>query len=161
MRLSHINIVARDVERLAEFYRQVFGCRDLRASRTLSGAAMDRGMGLSRVQIRSVWLSMPGCDEVFLELFQFASPGDRTGDHANTPGYAHMAFDVSDLVATCDAILRAGGFALGEVTNLGTDENPSLAVYMRDPEGSISSSLRNTSRESLRLRGAPARRQFF
>ncbi|GAB5436217.1 VOC family protein [Falsiruegeria mediterranea] len=137
MRFSHLNIVARDVDRLAEFYRQVFGCRDLRAPRTLSGQDVDRGIGLSGVEIRSVWLSAPGRDEVFLELFQFASPSDGAVGFANTPGYAHMAFDVCDLEATCDAITRAGGSALGEITNLGTDENPHLAVYMRDPEGNI------------------------
>lgn len=125
------------MERLAEFYRQVFGCRDLRAPRTLSGKDVDRGMGLSGVEIRSVWLSTPGSDEVFLELFQFASTSDGDVGHANTPGFAHMAFEVSDLEAICDAITKAGGAALGEIANLGTDKNPYLAVYMRDPEGNI------------------------
>lgn len=42
-----------------------------------------------------------------------------------------------DLVAACAAILRAGGSPLGEITDLGTDEIPYRAVYMRDPEGNI------------------------
>ncbi|MBO9450429.1 VOC family protein [Tropicibacter sp. R16_0] len=125
------------MDRLADFYRQVFGCSNLRAPRTLSGRDVDRGMGLSGVEIRSVWLSMPGSDEVFLELFQFASPGEGAVGFANTPGYAHIAFDVSDLRASCDAITKAGGTSLGEITNLGTNETPYRAVYMRDPEGNI------------------------
>lgn len=88
MRLSHFNIVARDVIQLAEFYRKVFGCRDLRPPRVLSGPAIDRGMGLTGVHIRSIWLFMPGQDEVFLELFEFVSPDDHSIGYANTPGYA-------------------------------------------------------------------------
>lgn len=94
-------------------------------------------MGLTGVHIRSIWLSMPGQDEVFLELFEFVSPDDHSIGYANTPGYAHMAIDVMDLVAACAAILRAGGSPLGEITDLGTDEIPYRAVYMRDPEGNI------------------------
>lgn len=137
MRVSHLNIVARDVDRLAEFYRQVFGCRELRPPRELSGAAVDRGIGLTGAKIRSVWLSLPGSGDLFLELFEFADLYDRPAGSANTTGYAHVAFEVDDLKATHAAILQAGGSALGEVTNLSSDEAPYFAVYMRDPEGNI------------------------
>ncbi|SLN12225.1 Glyoxalase-like domain protein [Falsiruegeria litorea R37] len=137
LRVSHLNIVARDVDRLAEFYRRVFGCQDLRPPRELSGKAVDRGIGLRGAKIRSVWLSLPGAVDMFLELFEFAAYEDRPAGSANSAGYAHVAFEVEDLQAAHEGILQAGGSALGEVTNLGSDETPYFAVYMRDPEGNI------------------------
>lgn len=44
---------------------------------------------------------------------------------------------MTDLAATRDRVLAAGGSAQGAVTNLGSEAAPVLAVYLRDPEGNL------------------------
>lgn len=137
MRLAHLSIVARDADRLAEFYRKVFKCRDRRASQILSGEKVSRGNGLPNTEIYSIWLTLPGIEEMFLEIHQYRQMADRPLPRVNEPGYAHLSFEVEDIGATRDDIVRAGGRDQREITNLGTVEARFLAVYMRDPEGNL------------------------
>ena len=137
MRLAHLSIVARDADRLAEFYRKVFKCRDRRASQILSGEKVSRGNGLPNTEIYSIWLTLPGIEEMFLEIHQYRQIADRPLPRVNEPGYAHLSFEVEDIRAIRDDIIRAGGRDQGKITNLGTVDTPFLAVYMRDPEGNI------------------------
>ena len=55
----------------------------------------------------------------------------------NQPGYGHISFEVEDIQAAIDAVVAAGGAALGKITELGTAEAPCLCVYVRDPEGNV------------------------
>ncbi len=137
MRLKHINIVARDADALATFYTTVFGCSERRPPATLWGDDIDKGMGLSRARVYSVWLTFPGNDSPFLEIHQHADAFQAEEPPVDRPGYGHLAFEIPDIQATYASILRAGGRALGEVTNLGDVQRPLLAVYVRDPEGNI------------------------
>ena len=57
---------------------------------------------------------------------------------ANRPGLAHIAFSVDDVEATRDAVLEAGGSAVGDLVSR---EIPGVGVitfaYLADPEGNI------------------------
>ena len=130
-------MVARDTNRIAEFYKTVFGCDDIRPRKTLSGERISRGNGVPDSEIYCAWLSLPGVDEAFLEIHQHKNTIDRLTPLANEPGYGHLSFEVGDIQATFAAVIKAGGEPLGEVTDLGTTEAPCLVIYMRDPEGNI------------------------
>ena len=71
MRYDHINIGARNVERLADFYEQVFGCCRLSEGARMSGALMARGMGLQSAEVHGIWMRLPGHGDEgpVLELF--------------------------------------------------------------------------------------------
>ena len=137
MRFSHVSIVARDARGLARFYTQIFGCAERRPPRRLSGKAVSRGNGLRGVGLLSIWLTLPGGGDAFLELHQYDRIADRPAPPVNAPGYGHLSFCVENIRETCAAILRAGGSAQGEITDLGRTGAPVLLVYMRDPEGNV------------------------
>lgn len=137
MKLKHISITARDADALAAFYITVFGCRESRPRRTLSGERVWRGNGLPDVDIYSIWLSLPGSDSPFLELLQYDTWLDRAPPAVNEAGYGHIAFEVEDIDAAYAGIIGGGGRALGEITNFGTAAAPCRIVYMCDPEGNI------------------------
>lgn len=136
MKLKHVSIAARSVDRLAAFYCEAFGCSVLRPRRTVTGERVWRGNGLADVSVESIWLSL-GAEAPFLELLQYDLWQDRAVPAVNEPGYGHMAFAVDDIEATYARIIASGGAALGEITNFGTPEVPYWIVYMRDPEGNI------------------------
>lgn len=137
MKFKHISIAARDADRLASFYITVFGCRDLRPRKTLSGENVWRGNGLFQVDIYSVWLSLPGSDGPFLELLQYSKWVNRAPPAVNEGGSCHIACEVEDIDITYAAIIDGGGTALGEITDFGTADAPYRIAYMRDPEGNI------------------------
>ena len=137
MKFGHVSMVARDTDRLAEFYKTVFGCEDTVPRWTMSGERIARGIGMADCEIYAAWLSLPGAERPFLEIFQYASIEERPAPPVNQPGYGHICFQVDDIHAALDAVLRAGGSPLGEVTELGTKEAPVLCVYVRDPEGNV------------------------
>ncbi|MBE1281713.1 MAG: glyoxalase/bleomycin resistance/dioxygenase family protein [Rhodobacteraceae bacterium] len=136
MKLKHISLTVRDIDRLTRFYMSVFGCEIHRPLTPLKGAAFAKGNGLPGVDIRSVWLSLPGSD-AFLELLDYSETAPRNPPRVNKPGWGHLSFAVPDIHQTCAWIIEHGGDWQGEITNLGTGASPFLAVYMRDPEDNI------------------------
>ncbi|WP_108880868.1 VOC family protein [Anderseniella sp. Alg231-50] len=137
MKFSHVSMVARDTDRLAEFYKTVFDCEDTVERWHMSGEQLSRGNGVPNSEIYAAWLSLPGADGPFLEIFQYKNIQDRPTPSVNQPGYGHICFEVKNIEAKLDAVIEAGGAALGEITDLGTAEAPVLCVYVRDPEGNV------------------------
>lgn len=137
MKINHVSIVAKDADKLAIFYIDVFGCKDFRPRRVLSGERVWRGNGLAHVDIYSVWLSFPVSNGPILELLQYTAWLDRAPPAVNEAGYGHIAFEVMNIDATYAAIISGGGTAVGEITNFGTADTPHRIVYMRDSQGNI------------------------
>ena len=138
-KFAHVNLIARDWRRLAAFYQQVLGCVPVPPERDLSGDWLARGTGVPGARIRGIHLRLPGGDSgPTLEIFQYDKNVEAPPSPANRVGFGHIAFLVDDVVLARDAVLAAGGSALG------TLESPSIAgigkitvVYVRDPEGNI------------------------
>ena len=73
-----------------------------------------------------------------LEIFQYDQPGERPEVATNTPGFTHIAFSVPDVAAALDAVVAAGGAALGEIVTLNAAGAGRVTlVYAQDPEGNI------------------------
>jgi predicted enzyme related to lactoylglutathione lyase len=121
------------VERLADFYEKVFGCKRLSPGSVLTGDAMARGTGVPNAEIRGVWFQMPGIGEggPILELFQYSHMHERQTPLPNQPGYGHLSFEVSDIAATADAVVTAGGSRFGAIADF---ETPSEATVGRDSQ---------------------------
>ncbi|MEL6585658.1 MAG: VOC family protein [Pseudomonadota bacterium] len=137
MRLTHVNLTARNADRLAAFYRNSFGFSERRPPKRLSGEAVSRGNGLPNSDIRVVWLNVNDGDGPSLEIMEYSETVNRPKPAVNEPGYGHLAFEVRNLTESVENVLRFGGTLQGEVTNFGTAEAPILIVYVRDPEGNI------------------------
>ncbi|MDH3856841.1 MAG: VOC family protein [Gammaproteobacteria bacterium] len=136
MKFTHVSIVARDTNKLADFYKEVFRCEDLFPRDHMSGEALSRGNGVPNAEIFGAWLSLPGVDGPFLEIFQYKNFEDCQPLAVNRRGIGHISFDVEDLKVTYDAVIAAGGSAESEITRFESD-SPFDYVYMRDPEGNI------------------------
>ena len=136
MKFTHVSIVARDTNKLADFYKDVFGCKDIAPRDHMSGEALSRGNGVPNAEIFGAWLSLPGVDGPFLEIFQYKDFEDCQPLAVNRRGIGHISFDVEDLKVTYDAVIAAGGSAESEITRF-ESESPFDYVYMRDPEGNI------------------------
>ena len=140
MRYAHTNIGARDVERLAKFYEQVFGCTRTSPTEKMSGALIARGEGLQEAEMKGVWMRLPGYGDQgpILELFEYTKSLDRPEPLADRQGYNHIAFEVSDVEATAEAVLAAGGTRLGEIVDLDMSNGGVVTfVFLRDPEDNI------------------------
>ena len=140
MKYTHMNLVARDWRRLADFYVKVFGCTPVPPERDLSGEWLDKATSLHGAHIRGVHLRLPGHGEAgpTLEVFQYDEETEVETPAPNTPGYGHIAFAVEDIEATKGAVLSMGGRLVGEVVDVDLPGVGRLEfAYMRDPEGNI------------------------
>ena len=137
MKFTHVSMVARDTDRLADFYKTVFGCDDAYPRKNMSGELLSQGNGVPNAEIYAAWLTLPGVDGAFLEIFQYKNIHDRPTPPVNQTGYGHISFEVEDIHATFNAVIEAGGTPLSEITDFGTAEAPYVYVYVRDPEGNV------------------------
>lgn len=137
LRLLHVSLTARDADALSSFYRETLGFVARRPPRRLHGETVSRGNGVPNSDIWAIWLNQPDQQGPFLEIMEYGETVERPSPAVNEPGYAHLAFEVEDLQATIEKVLQSGGSMQGEVTNFGTQKQPHLIVYVRDPEGNI------------------------
>lgn len=136
----HTNLIARDWEKLAQFYIDVFGCQRIGKERDLKGKWIDRITGINKVRIQGVHLSLPGYKNgPTLEIFQYEPGNYKLGDSlVNGLGFGHIAFQVESVAMMIAKITAHGGSQLGEYVEKKYQNGGVLkVVYVRDPEGNI------------------------
>ena len=137
---THTNLIAADWQKLAAFYQEVFDCTPILPERDLFGEWIDQATGIPDVHIRGLHLRLPGYGDAgpTLEIFQYDEIPQHPDIKPNTPGFAHLAFEVDDVAAKAQQIFEYGGSAVGELT---VREIPGVGVitfqYVADPEGNI------------------------
>lgn len=139
-RYVHTNLIARDWRALAAFYVRLFDCRAVPPERDLSGDWLDDATGLENAHITGVHLRLPGHGDTgpTLEIFSYDALDERDEVLPNTPGFGHIAFLVDDVAAMTEAVLAAGGSAVGEAASRDVPGVGRLEFrYLRDPEGNI------------------------
>jgi catechol 2,3-dioxygenase-like lactoylglutathione lyase family enzyme len=139
-RFGHVNLVARDWRRLADFYHQVFGCEPVPPERNYAGKTLEAGTGVPGARLRGTHLRLPGLGEhgPTLEIYQYDPASEDLPKPVHRPGFGHICFQVDGVVEARSAVLAAGGEAVGEVVTLSPAAD--LAVtwcYLRDPEGNV------------------------
>lgn len=136
----HTNLIARDWQALANFYQQLFGCVPVPPERDIQGAQLEAGTGIPGAHLRGMHLRLPGYGDQgpTLEIYSYniLESGEKTA--VNRPGFAHIAFLVADVPQARQAVLEAGGKALGAVvtTQIATGAKATWC-YMTDPEGNV------------------------
>ena len=139
-RYGHTNLVARDWQRLAAFYAELFGCVAVPPERDYRGRDLEVGTGVRDAALRGVHLRLPGHgdDGPTLEIYTYEHGPQPLPAAANRPGWGHIAFVVDDVAAGRQAVLAAGGSAVGDVVTLETADGRSVTwCYVTDPEGNI------------------------
>lgn len=136
----HTNLIAKDWRALADFYQRLFGCISVPPERDFQGEKLEAGTGLPDAHLRGVHLRLPGYgdDGPTLEIFNYDLLAQREAPAVNRPGFGHIAFSVEDVVAAQQAVLQAGGRAIGEIVTLQVATGAKVTwCYVTDPEGNI------------------------
>src|SRR6266478_5591035 len=136
----HINLIARDWKRLVRFYSEVFGCEPKPPERDMSGAWLDQLTSLQNAHLSGVHLRLPGYGDngPTLEVFSYDQLIEHGLPAANQCGFAHVAFAVDDVDQASQAVIAAGGSAVGQIATTQVNGVGTLrVVYARDPEGNI------------------------
>jgi len=137
---GHISIVARDWQKLAQFYLEVFNCTPVFPPRDLSGNWLEKATGILGARLQGMHLRLPGHgpNGPTLEIFQYNMPAERPPTAVNRPGFAHIAFVVEDVAAALEEVKAAGGGAIGEIASFEIAGAGTVTlVYATDPEGNI------------------------
>jgi catechol 2,3-dioxygenase-like lactoylglutathione lyase family enzyme len=111
MKLHHLALGARDLERVATFYRDLLGLREVRRHHDPGG------------RLRSIWLDLGG---PVLMIERTEEPARRVLGVGAGPFLLSLAVEPSDRVAL-ESSLAASGFPVEARTE--------HTVYLRDPEG--------------------------
>jgi catechol 2,3-dioxygenase-like lactoylglutathione lyase family enzyme len=139
-RFGHVNVVARDWRRLADFYERLFGCVLVPPERDYSGADLEAGTGVAGAALRGAHLRLPGHGPTgpTLEIYEYSSGPEAVPPVVNRPGFGHIAFVVPDVAAARKAVLADGGGSVGEVVTLPTADGRRVTwCYVTDPEDNI------------------------
>jgi len=136
----HTNLVAQDWRRLAGFYQEVFGCIPVPPERDFQGETLEAGTRLKGAHLRGIHLRLPGYGDngPTLEIFNYELQESHHEPAVNRPGFGHIAFQVKDVPAACQAVYSAGGRAFGEIVTLAIASGAKVTwCYVADPEGNL------------------------
>jgi predicted enzyme related to lactoylglutathione lyase len=136
----HTNLIARDWRKLVGFYIDVFRCEPKGPERDMSGVWLDSVNAVPNAHLTGVHLRLPGYGEngPTLEIFSYDELVERGMPVSNQHGFAHIAFAVDDVDQALQAVIAAGGGAVGKIATTEVDGVGRLhVVYARDPEGNI------------------------
>ena len=137
---THTNLVAREWQRLARFYEEVFGCLPVPPERDLYGKWLEEATGVPNAHLRGMHLRLPGYgpDGPTLEIFQYNLEAEGPEPAPNRPGLAHIAFAVDSVDSALATVLSHGGGAIGKTVSLAVAGAGTVEiVYATDPEGNI------------------------
>ena len=140
-RFGHVNVIASDWRRLADFYTTVFGCELVPPERDYAGDVLARGTAIPDASLRGAHLRLPGHGDAgpTIEIYTYGSNEARAGAAvANREGWGHIAFAVDDVNQAREAVLAAGGGQHGEIVTTQTADGRRVTwVYLTDPEGNL------------------------
>ena len=139
-RYAHVNIMAADWRRLADFYEAVFDCEPVSSERDHHGPHIDALTAEPGQRFRGRHLRVPGHGEngPTIEIFSPSTPGDDSGKRLTRSGFSHVAFEVDDVDAKRAQIKELGGDDYGELVTIDIAGAGLLTlIYMSDPEGNV------------------------
>lgn len=139
-RYAHVNIMAADWQRLADFYETVFDCEPVSTERDHHGPHIDALTAESGQRFRGRHFRVPGHGEhgPTIEIFTPATPAEGSPKRLTRPGFSHLAFEVDDVEAKRLQVKGLGGDDYGELVTIDIPGAGKLTLlYMTDPEGNI------------------------
>ncbi|MEM7003012.1 MAG: VOC family protein [Pseudomonadota bacterium] len=130
-----IGIPVRDLDRMLNFYQQVFDCEEVR--RADIPAALSSQIGVAEHGYVNVWLKFPGGE--ILKLVCPPQPPETTPPPdfmAQQTGIAYFTIYCADMAAALDAAESAGASLVSQRALAEQADGVKLA-FLRDPEGNV------------------------
>jgi catechol 2,3-dioxygenase-like lactoylglutathione lyase family enzyme len=90
MRLNHVTLVVKDIEKSKQFYKETLGFEE-GFGKEISGEQYSKVTGYPGLRLRFLVLKIPDSD-VIIELAQFVNPPQEIIND-----FRHIAFEVSDV----------------------------------------------------------------
>lgn len=140
IRYAHVNIIAKDWRKLADFYQEVFDCVPVSTERDHQGPHTDAVTGMTDVRVQGQHLRVPGHGEngPTIEFFTYNEQLPELPPAINRPGFAHIAFEVENFDEVRQQIRDWGGSDYAEKITIDIPGAGRLTLlYMNDPEGNI------------------------
>ena len=124
MKFHHVGVV---VPRIANSLNEI--------TRFIKFEKVGMPSNIDSQKVNVCFLKMGDFNLELIEPTESDSPISNFVSHGG--GIHHLCFEVDDIQATFDAVIKAGGTPLGEITDFGSTEAAFSYVYMRDPEGNV------------------------
>ena len=139
-RYAHVNVIATDWRKLAQFYQEVFDCEPISTERDHHGPHTDAVTGIKNVRVQGQHLRVPGHGEngPTIEFFSYNKVLPTQAPAINRNGFAHLAFEVDDFDGVRQQVRDWGGKDYAERITIDIPGAGRLTLlYMTDPEGNI------------------------
>lgn len=140
IKFGHVNIIATDWQKLAQFYIDLFSCTEVPPIRNQSGQWLSKGTGVKDASLEGVHLRLPGWGDngPTLEIYSYHAMEEKLPTMANRKGFGHIAFQVDDVESMVKNILANGGSLVGEIVqNYVPGVGELIFAYCTDPEENI------------------------
>lgn len=129
--IGHVALVSHDIDRLVEFYSNLFGIAPYRRMNKATGPRVDEVTGLKDARMRAAWFNVAN---MVLEIWEFVNPVTPSNSAARPfekVGYNKFAFEVSDMTKEMTRLKARDVDFISEplATPIG------LEAYASDPDG--------------------------
>jgi len=125
-RLNHVAIAVKDLEKACATYKAALG------------AKISAPQALPEHGVTVVFVELPNTKIEFLEPLGENSPIAKFLEKNADGGMHHICYEVSDIIAARDALVKAGARVLGDGTpKIGAHGNPVLFLHPKDFVGTL------------------------
>ena len=125
-RLNHVAIAVRDAEKAARIYGVAFG------------AEISETVPLPEHGVTTVFAALPNTKIEFIEPLGDESPIAKFLDRNPDGGIHHVCYEVADIIATRDLLVKEGARVLGSgEPKIGAHGKPVLFLHPKDFSGAL------------------------
>jgi methylmalonyl-CoA/ethylmalonyl-CoA epimerase len=125
-RLNHVAIAVKDLEKACATYKDALG------------AKLSAPQELPEHGVKVVFVELPNTKIEFLEPLGATSPIAKFLEKNPDGGMHHICYEVSDIRAARDALVKAGARVLGDgEPKIGAHGNPVLFLHPKDFVGTL------------------------
>ncbi|MFL6790189.1 MAG: methylmalonyl-CoA epimerase [Bradyrhizobium sp.] len=125
-RLNHVAIAVKDAEKAAKIYAGAFG------------ADVSAAVPLAEHGVITVFVTLPNTKIEFIQPLGDGSPIAKFVDRNPDGGIHHICYDVPDILAARDTLIKEGARVLGDgVPRIGAHGKPVLFFNPKDFSGAL------------------------
>ena len=125
-RLNHVAIAVKDAEKAARIYGAAFG------------AEISQAVPLPDHGVITVFVTLPNTKIELLEPLGENSPINKFLEKSPDGGIHHVCYEVPDIIAARDTLIREGARVLGDGTpRIGAHGKPVLFLHPKDFSGAL------------------------